>query len=133
LPAFFAPTSNLRAAFHRLRGVLVGPGTEIGYEVLIDNLYPEMVQIGRDVTIAARATILAHDDAMAYAWGRPEVVRPTRIEDRAFIGVGATILAGVTIGARSIVGAGSVVVEDVEPDSVVAGVPARLVRKRDGP
>jgi len=57
--------------------------------------------------------------------------KPVRIEDGADIGIGAIILPGVTIGRNSIVGAGSVVTKDVKPYSVVAGVPARLIRTRE--
>lgn len=52
------------------------------------------------------------------------------VEDDSDIGVGAIILPGVTIGRGSLVGAGAVVTMDVEPYSVVAGVPARLLRRR---
>ncbi len=55
-------------------------------------------------------------------------VVPTLVERGASIGSNATILCGVTIGARAIVGAGSVVTHDVPPDTVVAGVPARPLR-----
>jgi maltose O-acetyltransferase len=129
----FAPTSHLRIAFHRLRGVPIGQGSEIGYEVFIDNLYPEKVVIGRQVTIAARATILAHDEARAYAWGEQETIATTRIEDGAFVGACAVILAGVTVGVRAIIGAGSVVTSDVPPNTVVAGVPAKTIRVRNPP
>ena len=54
---------------------------------------------------------------------------PTRIKRGASIGSGATLLCGVTIGERAIVGAGSVVTKDVPADSIVAGNPARIVRK----
>lgn len=53
---------------------------------------------------------------------------PVRIEDDCFIGARAIILKGVTIGARSIVGAGAVVVKDIPSDSVVAGNPARVIK-----
>lgn len=52
----------------------------------------------------------------------------TRVCRGASIGTGAVIMGGVTIGARALIGAGAVVTRDVEPDQVVAGVPARLVR-----
>lgn len=55
--------------------------------------------------------------------------RPIRICCRAWIGAGATILPGVTFGENSVVGAGSVVTHDVEPNTVVAGNPARLMRQ----
>jgi acetyltransferase-like isoleucine patch superfamily enzyme len=49
------------------------------------------------------------------------------------IGVNAVILPGITIGRGAIVGAGSVVTADVEPFTIVAGVPARFSRRRDEP
>ena len=54
---------------------------------------------------------------------------PVRIGNDCFIGARAIVLKGVTIGARSIVGAGSVVVQDVPPDVVVAGNPARVIKR----
>ena len=56
-------------------------------------------------------------------------VTPTLVKRGASIGSNATILCGVTIGERAIVGAGSVVTRDVPPDTIVAGVPARWMRK----
>jgi UDP-2-acetamido-3-amino-2,3-dideoxy-glucuronate N-acetyltransferase len=57
-------------------------------------------------------------------------VVPTRVCRGASIGSGAVILAGVTIGAGALVGAGAVVTRDVEPRVVVAGCPAKMLRKR---
>jgi acetyltransferase-like isoleucine patch superfamily enzyme len=56
-------------------------------------------------------------------------VEPTLVKKGASIGSGATILANVTIGEKAIVGAGSVVTKDVPPGAIVAGNPARLLRK----
>jgi galactoside O-acetyltransferase len=58
-------------------------------------------------------------------------IKPVRIGAWADIGTNATILPGVTIGKGAIIGAGAVVVSDVEPFSVVAGVPAKFLRWRD--
>lgn len=55
---------------------------------------------------------------------------PTYIRKGASIGSSATILCGITIGADAIIGAGAVVTKDVPPNTVVAGVPARVVNKR---
>ena len=54
---------------------------------------------------------------------------PTLVKRGASIGSGATILCGVTIGERALVGAGAVVTKDVPPGAVVAGVPARLMAR----
>ena|SRR3984957_3991304 len=54
---------------------------------------------------------------------------PTRVQRGASIGSGATLLCGITIGARAVIGAGSVVTRDVPPDAIVAGNPARVLRK----
>jgi acetyltransferase-like isoleucine patch superfamily enzyme len=54
---------------------------------------------------------------------------PTVVRRGASIGSGATILCGVTIGENAIVGAGSVVTRDVPPDTIVAGNPARVLRR----
>ena len=53
---------------------------------------------------------------------------PTRVERGASIGSGATLLCGITVGQRAVVGAGSVVTRDVPADAVVAGNPARIIR-----
>ncbi len=57
------------------------------------------------------------------------MVEPTVVKRGASIGSGATILSKITIGERAIVGAGSVVTRDVPPDTIVAGNPARALRR----
>ena len=128
MPAWLSPASSLRAAFHRARGARIGPGVEIGYLVIIDNLYPEHVVVESGATVAARSTLLAHDEAFAYARGGQERIAETRIRSGAFIGVHSVIMPGVTVGRGAVVGAGSVVTHDVEDGTIVAGVPARVLR-----
>jgi len=56
-------------------------------------------------------------------------VEPTHIKRGASIGSGVTILSNITIGENSIIGTGSVVTKDVPPNTVVAGNPAKIIRK----
>ncbi len=58
---------------------------------------------------------------------------PTRVQRGASIGSGATLLCGITVGARAVIGAGSVVTRDVPADAIVAGNPARVLRMLNQP
>lgn len=123
-----------RAALHRRRGVHVGRRVFIGSEVFIDDASPSSVTLEDDVTVIAQTTILGHTYYPRH-FHRLLGAEETRAELRTTIGRGAylglrsTILAGVTVGEFSIVGAGSVVTSDVPPYTMVAGVPARVVRE----
>jgi UDP-2-acetamido-3-amino-2,3-dideoxy-glucuronate N-acetyltransferase len=57
-------------------------------------------------------------------------LQPTLVRRRASIGSGAVVMCGITIGEGALIGAGAVVTSDVEPNAVVAGVPARFMRSR---
>jgi maltose O-acetyltransferase len=85
------------------------------------------VSIGSDVLIAAHCTItsVTHPtDPCDRRTGRREFA-PVRIDDGAWLGAGAVVLPGVTVGRDAIVGAGAVVTRDVPPGKTVLGVPAR--------
>lgn len=91
------------------------------------------VSIGNHVLIGSGVLITDSDahplDADKRRLGGNGAVAPVVIEDDAFIGARAIILKGVTVGRGAIVGAGSVVVRNVPPYSVVAGNPAVVVRQ----
>ena len=123
-PAWFCPVKSWRAMFHRWRGVTAGANVEIGYMVLLDNRRPELITIERDAFVCAMSVVLTHDLSKKNSAGI-EMVGPAHIGKGAFIGMNSTILPGVTIGAYSVVAAGSVVTSDVEPHAVVGGVPAK--------
>ena len=96
----------------------------------------KLVEVGDDVLIAAGCTIadfsghpLEPDLRIAGVQVDPEDVRPIRIENKAWIGRGATILAGVTIGEAAVVGAGAVVTKDVPPAHICVGNPGRLLSR----
>ena len=129
LPSWFAPHSKLRVFFHRLRGVNVGTDVEIGYFCIIGNVHPHMITIEQGAVITAGAVLLEHDNAYYYTRGREPKFGPVVSKKRSFIGLHSVIMPNVTIGERSIVGPNSVVLNDVPPDTVVAGIPARVIRE----
>ncbi len=92
------------------------------------------VSIGRECNISWDCDILDNDfHAILDENGKAgEVAKPVVIEDRVWIGCNSIILKGVTIGHDSVIAAGSVVVKDVPPHSLVAGNPARVIRSIGG-
>jgi UDP-2-acetamido-3-amino-2,3-dideoxy-glucuronate N-acetyltransferase len=142
--------NNVRLfGFVNLYGCTIGDDTKVGC----------FVEIQKNVVVGARCKVSSHTfvcegvtledevfighgvmftndlDPRATAGGKLQTeadwtVTPTRVCQGASIGSGAVILAGVTIGAGALVGAGAVVTKDVAPNTVVAGVPARMLRTR---
>ena len=89
------------------------------------------IRIGNDVLIGHNVVLatLNHDFA---PYNRATMhPAPVHIEDRVWIGANATVVPGVTIGENSIVAAGAVVTKDVPPNTIVGGVPAKVLKKID--
>ena len=109
---------------------VIGEKTWIGAFTLIDG--QGGLTIGRGCDISSGAQILTHSTAKrCVSEGKVSIERrPTVIEDSVFIGTHAVILMGSRIGHHSIIAAGAVVLEGtiIPPSSLVAGVPARVVR-----
>jgi acetyltransferase-like isoleucine patch superfamily enzyme len=96
----------------------------------------EGVTIEDDVFIGHGVTFVNDNYPAATTGGRPQteadwVVQPTRVCRGASIGSGAVVLGGVTVGANALIGAGAVVTRDVPAGVIVAGNPARLLRRRE--
>ena len=95
------------------------------------------IQIGKRVLIGAGACIWDNDFhslQVEQRWENPDAhvqALPIRIEDDVFIGARALILKGVTIGRGAVIGAGAVVCRDVQPQTVVAGNPAKMIGVND--
>ena len=106
---------NVKVSSHSFicEGVTIGDGVFIGHHVcFINDRYPRAVNPDGSRQTEADWTVV-----------------PTLVKRGASIGSNATILCGVTIGENAIVGAGSVVTKDVPADTVVAGNPARVLRR----
>jgi acetyltransferase-like isoleucine patch superfamily enzyme len=115
--------------------VSIGAKTVMGQECTISAY--QHVSIGRECIIADRAMLIDFDH------GAVEVERPireqgiykrdVRVGHNVWIGYGACVLRGVSVGDNAIVGTSSVLTRDVPENAVVAGAPARVVRMRDAP
>ncbi len=115
--------------------VRIGAKTVVGQECTVSAF--QHVSIGRECIVADRVMLIDFDHGMV------EVERPIRLQGiykrdvrvghNVWIGYGACILRGVTVGDNSVVGTSAVVTGDVPPNAVVGGVPARVMRMRETP
>jgi len=115
--------------------VSIGAKTVMGQECTISAY--QHVEIGRECIVADRVMLIDFDH------GAVEVERPIRLQGiykrdvrvghNVWIGYGACILRGVSVGDNSIVGTSAVVTQDVPENAVVAGIPARVIRMRETP
>jgi acetyltransferase-like isoleucine patch superfamily enzyme len=115
--------------------VEIGAKTVMGQECTISAY--QHIRIGQQCVIADRAMFIDFDHGVV------EVERPIRqqgiykrdviVGSNVWIGYGACILRGVSVGDNSIVGTNSVVTKDVPANAVVAGIPARIIRMREAP
>lgn len=108
-----------------MMGAIINIGAEIGENTMIDMnaVVGARGMIGRNVHVGAGAVIAGVLE--------PPSSIPVIIEDNVLIGANAVVLEGVRVGHDSVVAAGSVVTEDVPPNTVVAGVPAKIVKIKD--
>ena len=123
------PTTNImmHAFVLQARSIRIGPNSIIGPFTTLDGR--ATLTVGRNVNIAGEVLTIG---------GHHEVDSPTAegilgsvvIEDNAWIAMRATILPGVTVGEGAYVAAGAVVNRDVEPYTLVGGVPAKKIRER---
>jgi acetyltransferase-like isoleucine patch superfamily enzyme len=114
--------------------VRIGAGTFLNLGVMI--AAEELVEIGDHCMLANGCFITdsSHrydDPEKPVPWQGFTSKGPTRLGDNVWLGANVVVTSGVSIGERCVIGANSVVTRDVEPFSVAAGVPARVLRKID--
>lgn len=111
----------------RKTGIEIHPGAQIGKGLFIDHgngvIIGETAIIGNNVTLYQGVTL--------GGTGKEHGKRHPTIEDNVMISAGAKVLGSFTIGANSKIGAGSVVLEAVPPNSTVVGVPGRVVKRNN--
>lgn len=110
------------------KGLVLGKGTEILEPFFIDPDHCFLVSIGANCTLAPNVRLIAHDASTKRHLGYTRIGKIT-INDNCFIGDSVIILPNVTVGANSIIGAGTLVNRDIPPGSVAAGNPVRIICK----
>jgi maltose O-acetyltransferase len=105
-------------------GLRLGVSPHIARPVYIDGLHPWLISIGDYVTLGPYVAVITHDTSLHQYTGATRLGR-VDIGDRVYVGVGAIVLPGTTIGADSVIGAGAVVHGDVPAGSLVLGNPGK--------
>jgi acetyltransferase-like isoleucine patch superfamily enzyme len=100
---------TLRVWLHRARGVKIGKGVWIGYDVILDSSVPGLIVIEDGASISMRATIIAHFKES----------RGVRIERDVFVGPGVIILPNVLVGEGAVIKAGTVVSQSIPSRTIV--------------
>jgi maltose O-acetyltransferase len=121
--------------FHTSGRISIGQRTFVGHEVLFVSGKAD-INIGSDVDIAPRVLFVAGTHQIDMIGPRSAGVglsKPITVSDGVWIGANSTVLGGVTIGKNAVVAAGSLVNRDVEPYSLVGGVPCRVIRMLNVP
>jgi len=110
-----------------------GKNTKIGRNVFInfDCVFLDLggITLEDDVQIAPKVSLLTESHPIVPENRKSLIAKPILVKKNAWIGAGATILQGVTIGENAIVAAGSVVSEDVPDNTIVGGLPAKTIKK----
>lgn len=120
-------TIHTGAIVYDPRGIEVGEDTIVGERSVLDGR--DRLIIGNHVAISSEVMIYnsqhdVHDPSFK------AITKPVRVDDYVFIGPRAIILPGITIGRGAVVAAGAIVTKDVEPFTIVAGVPAVKIGER---
>ena len=130
---FVLPFSSSRAKFLKNHKIFAECGDGLFWQPRKLPADPKCIKIHNNVVIAADVTFINHDviyiliNNMNGNSECKENIECIEIMDNVFIGLGAKILPGVRIGPNAIIAAGSVVTKDVQPNSVVGGVPAKTI------
>jgi acetyltransferase-like isoleucine patch superfamily enzyme len=124
--------TKLRAHGGEIR---IGSKSVLGEEITFSTY--EHISIGRECIIADRVMFIDFDhkikDVEQAIRKQGVYSKPVRVGNNVWIGYGASILRGVTIGDGAVIGTHAVVTKDVPPNAIVGGVPAKVIRMRDEP
>ncbi len=139
LIAMYYSDARIRKMYFSKLGVYMGENTyaNLGMKIIIgEEKKSDVVCIGNNVSIGPDLLLIVSSspnnskELKEISYVREKLIKNQKItiEDEVWIGANVTILPGVHVGRCSIVGAGSVVISDIEPYSIYAGVPAKKIR-----
>ena len=114
--------------------IVIGSNVSLNTNVMINSDLGGLIEIGNDVLIGPNVVIRSsehmYSDPLTIIKCQGHIPGKIFIENDVWICANSVITSNVTIGKGSVIAAGSVVTTDVEPYSIVGGVPARIIKKR---
>jgi len=125
----------IRPRLWRYLGVKVGKRVTIGYDILIDIDHASNIIVEDDVCITSRCLLLCHkrdltDITIPTNYNKlPHIERGITLKKGSYLGMGTIVMPGVTIGEGAMTAAGSIIVKDVDPWTIVGGNPAKVIRQ----
>ena len=124
------PFSSLRIMMLRMCGVRIGHGCYVGFNVVFDTNFPELISVGDQVTLSHNVAIYTHTitPVASRLAGVYQTTGAVTIGQGAWVCAQSLILPGVEIGADCLIGAGSVVTKSTESGWLYAGNPARRIK-----
>lgn len=123
------PSTTLFAPFTINLGIFTRIGKNVFINAACSFLDMGGITIEDDVLIGPKVNLITESHPLDPAERKKLLVKPVVIKRNAWIGAGVTILPGVTVGENSVVAAGAVVSKDVPANTVVAGIPAKVIRQ----
>ena len=134
--AFFYTDARIRKKYLKRLNVFLGKGSYANIGLFADATENAKVLIGKNVSIAPYVTFITVSEPNNstglkmnnYVSNNCIKEQAITVKDEVWIGTNVTILPGVTIGTHSVIGANSLVIDDVEPYCIYAGTPAKKIR-----
>lgn len=133
LRSFFIKSPMKRAAYYKKKGIFKHCGDRVMITSRKLPLYSELISLGNNVWIASGVEFITHDvthymlNGLSNDKKYQEKIGCIEVGNNVFIGAGAKVLYDVRIGSNVIIAAGAIVNKDVPDNSVIAGVPAKII------
>lgn len=128
------PTYEKKNNYLRKRGAQIGDNTRLNCTTSAFGSEPYLISVGKDCLFAANINLITHDGAIKvlntlnkFDGKLMDKIGAITIGNNVYIGMGAYIMPGVTIGDNCIIGAGSIITKNIPDNSIVVGIPGRVI------